>query len=78
MFVNTINGLLAALHDAGNAAEIIITVSQKGEACLIADGNSVEMKSFIRDMVLNTTRGLVIALRGIENAKEIEVTVRRS
>lgn len=78
MFVNTINGLLAALHDAGNATEIMITVGHNREACLTADGNSVEMKSFIRDMVVNTTRGLVTALRGIENAEEIEVTVHRS
>ncbi|MDD4924229.1 MAG: molybdopterin-guanine dinucleotide biosynthesis protein B [Dehalococcoidales bacterium] len=78
MFVNTINGLLAALHDAGNATEIIITVSREREACLTADGESVEMKSFIREMLINTTRGLVTALRGIENAEEIEVTIHRS
>jgi molybdopterin-guanine dinucleotide biosynthesis protein B len=78
MFINTINGLLAALHDAGNAAEIKITVSNKGEACLIADGNSVKMKPFIQDMLKNTTRGLVVALRGIEKAEEIEVTIHRS
>jgi molybdopterin-guanine dinucleotide biosynthesis protein B len=77
MFINTINGFLAALHNAGNASEVRITVSNKGEACLIADGNFVEMKSFIRDMLENTTRGLVTALHGIENADEIEVTVHR-